>query len=327
MPRASTELSFANTEEAESLLQRVRSDADDLSWVTFVYAPNSHNILDINGSGTGGLGEFRDNFDESQRMYGLLRVTDIIDGHTTIKFVFVSWAGAKVRVVPKAKMATHKGSIVNLIGQAHITLDASEASDISDDVVMTRVTDASGSGSRVLDKPDQTRAAVTVNKASTSSARPSVPKESNAEVSFGNPDEGKAAIKQVRNNDDPTDWVLFGYEGQSNVIQLVATGNGGIEEMKQQLKPDTINYGIVRVYDCYDGHTTTKFVLILWVGENVKIMRKARITTHKGAVLEFLGQYHTDIPCSNHDEVNQEIIMTAVQDASGTAVHVKDKAE
>ena len=49
-------------------------------------------------------------------MYGLLRVTDIIDGHTTIKFVFVSWAGAKVRVVPKAKMATHKGSIVNLIG-------------------------------------------------------------------------------------------------------------------------------------------------------------------------------------------------------------------
>lgn len=97
--------------------------------------------------------------------------------------------------------------------------------------------------------------------------------------------------------------------------------------MKQHLQPDSINYGLVRVYDCYDGHTTTKFVLILWVGENVKIMRKARITTHKGAVLDFLGQYHTDIPCSSHDEVNQEIIMTAVQDASGTAVHVMNKAE
>ena len=105
----------------------------------------------------------------------------------------------------------------------------------------------------------------------------------------------------------------------------VGSGEGGIEEMKQQLQPDQINYGLVRVYDCYDGHTTTKFVLILWVGESVKIMRKARITTHKGAVLSFLGQYHVDIPCSNHDEVNQEIIMTAVQKASGTANFVKDE--
>merc|ERR1711934_1287806 len=199
--------------------------------------------------------------------------------------------------------------------------DASEPSDISDDVVMTRVTDASGSGSRVLDRPDQNRASAVVHKAPTSCGRPSVPKESSAEVSFADPEGAAEGIKKVRNNDDPTDWVLFGYEGQSNVVVLVGTGNGGIEEMKQQLKPDSINYGIVRVYDCYDGHTTTKFVLILWVGENVKIMRKARITTHKGAVLEVLGQYHTDIPCSNHNEVNQEIIMSAVQDASGTAVH------
>ena len=121
--------------------------------------------------------------------------------------------------------------------------------------------------------------------------------------------------------------VLFGYEGQSNVIVVVGTGEGGIEEMKQHLKPDSINYGIVRVYDCYDGHTTTKFVLILWVGEQVKIMRKARITTHKGTVLSFLGQYHTDISCSNHNEISQDIIMTKVQDASGTAVHVMEKAE
>lgn len=97
--------------------------------------------------------------------------------------------------------------------------------------------------------------------------------------------------------------------------------------MKNHLKDDSINYGIIRVYDCYDGHTTTKFVLILWVGEAVKIMRKARITTHKGVVVSFLGQYHCDIPCSNHDEINQDIIMTAVQDASGTAVHVKDKVQ
>ena len=117
--------------------------------------------------------------------------------------------------------------------------------------------------------------------------------------------------------------VLFGYQGESNVVDLVGVGEGGIEALKSQLQPESINYGLVRVYDFYDGHRTTKFVLILWVGERVKIMRKARITTHKGALVEFIGQHHTDISCANLGEINEEIIMTAVKNASGTAVHVK----
>lgn len=97
-------------------LQQILICTFEYKRVTFIYAPNSHNVLNTRASGNGGLDEFRNNFDESERMYGLLRVTDIIDGHTTIKFVFISWAGSRVRVVPKAKMATHKGSITNLIG-------------------------------------------------------------------------------------------------------------------------------------------------------------------------------------------------------------------
>jgi len=325
MPHGSTDLSFSNPEEAESLLKRVRSDSDELAWVTFVYAPKSDNSLDIRGSGTGGLEEFRASFDENERMYGLLRVIDIIDGHSTVKFVFVAWAGSRVRVVPKARMATHKGSIESLIGQAHLTLDASEPADLADAHVMNRITDSSGSGSRVLEKPSDTRTASSAVKSS-SGTRPAVPRSSGTsdEVSIGNEEEGSNLIAKLRNNEDPTDWVLFGYEGNSNRVVPVGSGEGGIEELKQSLEADQINYGLVRVYDCYDGHTTTKFVLILWVGENVKIMRKARITTHKGAVLNFLGQYHVDIPCSNHNEVNQEIIMTAVQKASGTANFVMD---
>jgi hypothetical protein len=84
--------------------------------VTFIYSAGSDNILDVNGSGSGGLAEFRDHFDEGQRMYGLLRLVDVYEGHNTVKFVLVAWAGSRVRVVPKAKMATHKGSIEGLIG-------------------------------------------------------------------------------------------------------------------------------------------------------------------------------------------------------------------
>jgi hypothetical protein len=72
--------------------------------------------LGVLAHGFGGLEEFREHFDEAERLYGLLRMVDIYDGHTTIKFVFVTWAGTKVSFMRKARMTTHKGSIVNLIG-------------------------------------------------------------------------------------------------------------------------------------------------------------------------------------------------------------------
>merc|ERR1712217_408710 len=107
-PKASTELAFQNPEEAENLIKRVRRDDDELAWVVFNYESNSDNILVVHSSGTSGIEEFQEQFDENERQYGLLRVEDIYDGHTTIKFIFVAWAGSNVRVVRKARMTTHK---------------------------------------------------------------------------------------------------------------------------------------------------------------------------------------------------------------------------
>ena len=107
------------------------------------------------------------------------------------------------------------------------------------------------------------------------------------------------------------------------MLVLDGVGEGGIDELVSHLYLDSVNYGIVRVTDVIDNHVTVKFVLIQWVGEGVKIMRKARIPTHKGALLTFIGQYHTDIVASTHEELTFEAIMKKVQDASGTAIHVK----
>jgi hypothetical protein len=135
-------------------------------------------------------------------------------------------------------------------------------------------------------------------------------------------------LKRVRSDADPADWVLFGYEGgrgtNSNVLVLDGVGEGGIDALKELLFPDSVNYGIVRVTDIVDNHTTVKFVLIQWVGESVKIMRKARVPTHKGALFNFIGQFHTDIVASSLDELSFEAIMKRVQDASGTAIHIKN---
>ena len=86
------------------------------SRVTYVYDENKQNVVDVKESGEGGLDEFRESFAENQRMYGFLRVIDIVDNHETVKFVFVAWQGDRVSVVKKARMATHKGSIQKFIG-------------------------------------------------------------------------------------------------------------------------------------------------------------------------------------------------------------------
>jgi len=89
------------------------------------------------------------------------------------------------------------------------------------------------------------------------------------------------------------------------------------------LKPDQVLYGLYRTTDTVDNTVAVKFVLILWVGENVAVTRKARIVTHKGEILSLIGQYHVDCSASNLEEINDDIISSLVKKASGTAVFVK----
>jgi hypothetical protein len=55
----------------------------------------------------------------------------------------------------------------------------------------------------------------------------------------------------------------------SKPVDLVKSGTGGVEELKNELKPDAISYALVRVVDKVDGHETIKFVFINFIGEKV----------------------------------------------------------
>jgi len=141
---------------------------------------------------------------------------------------------------------------------------------------------------------------------------------------FGDEDAIRVAIKAVRSDADETDWCLIAYESNtSNKINLVGKGSDGLDELIPHLKNDCVQYGLYRTTDTVDNTIAVKFVFICWVGDKVPIIRKARITTHKGEITSLIGQFHVDLNCSNLDEINDDIIRDLVQRASGTAVHVK----
>jgi len=329
---ASTDLVFAADDAAQTALKDLRSNTPT-NWILFTYSETAKNTLDFVGSGTGGVEELKTHLVDSKMFYGMVRVIDQIDNSSTVKFVFIIWCGNKVPFVQKGKMTTHKGSITSLMGQYHTDINCSDLSEISEQIIMKKVSDASGTSIHVKDvqrshqesspSAAQPRPTQTQKSTAAASSKPSSVPASSSVVTWIDEDKTRAAIKAVRSNNDETDWLLLGYEGSSPKIYLQATGSNGLEELTSNLKTDQVQYGLYRTTDTVDNTIAIKFVLILWVGEQVPVIRKARITTHKGEVTSFIGQYHVDCSCSNFDEINDDIIRELVQKASGTAVYVK----
>jgi len=279
----------------------------------------------------------------------MVRVTDQIDNYVTVKFVFIVWCGEKVPFVKKAQITTHKGSISSLVGQYHNDIYASNPSELTEEGILVKVRAASGTASFVKDTPvhsapspsssqasggynptssagTQYRGASvsTTPKSAPTSKTPGVGAAATASVVvFENEDEIRTALKQVRADNDDTDWVSLTYAGNSNKIHLGGKGVQGLDELISHFKDDQITYGLYRTTDTIDNTVAVKFVFIIWIGEKVPMIRKAKIATHKGDITSFIGQYHVDLTCSNMNEISEDIVRDHVQRASGTAVHVK----
>ncbi|XP_025128384.3 drebrin-like protein isoform X6 [Bubalus bubalis] len=94
------------------------------------------------------------------------------------------------------------------------------------------------------------------------------------------------AYERVVNEKSSTDWALFTYEGNSNDIRVAGTGEGGLEEMVEELNSGKVMYAFCRVKDPNSG--LPKFVLINWTGEGVNDVRKGACANHVSTMAGFL---------------------------------------
>jgi hypothetical protein len=134
-------------------------------------------------------------------------------------------------------------------------------------------------------------------------------------------------IAMVRNDNDPTTWVIGTYKDNdiSKPVVLMASGTGDCNEMKEHFAPDKICYALIRVIDVYENINTVKFVFIYWLGSNVSVMKKAKISVHKGKVNETFSNYHVDFMISSLNEISNEIVMRKVSQNSGSRSMVTNK--
>ncbi|XP_069070346.1 drebrin-like protein isoform X4 [Pleurodeles waltl] len=125
----------------------------------------------------------------------------------------------------------------------------------------------------------------------------------------------QAAYADVLSEKSGTDWALFTYEGNSNDLRLAGTGDGGLEEMVEELNSGKVMYAFCRVKDPNSG--LPKNVLVNWTGEGVKDARKGICANHVSTIATFLKGAHVTINARADEDVEPETIMDKVGKASG----------
>lgn len=128
----------------------------------------------------------------------------------------------------------------------------------------------------------------------------------------------QAAYEAVLSDKDETNWFIVSHAGTGQKLELKEQGTGGLDELKQHLDKTQVQYGYVRVEYANDKESTrVKFVLIVWIGENTKVMRKARVSIESGEVKRILSNHHLAFTAGEKSELGLDDIVTRLRKAGG----------
>ncbi|TPX07706.1 uncharacterized protein E0L32_010602 [Thyridium curvatum] len=128
-----------------------------------------------------------------------------------------------------------------------------------------------------------------------------------------------AAYDAVRSDKDPTNWLLVSYKAATgNALALTATGQGGLPELAAALDDAQAQYAYARVEYANDSESTrVKFVLIVWIGEGTKVMRKARVSIEAGDVKRVLAHHSIQVDAREKGDLDEADIVKRLRKAGG----------
>ncbi|PFH61591.1 hypothetical protein XA68_16941 [Ophiocordyceps unilateralis] len=128
-----------------------------------------------------------------------------------------------------------------------------------------------------------------------------------------------SAYEAVRSDKDTTNWLLISYAAATGSrMALSATGSGGLSEMAATLDDSQVQYGYVRVEYANDAESTrVKFVLIIWIGEHTKVMRKARVSIESGDVKRALAHHSIAVTATDRAELDEKDVVARLRRAGG----------
>lgn len=65
---------------------------------------------------------------------------------------------------------------------------------------------------------------------------------------------------------------------KSNALTLTSTGTGDLADLASNLQPQRASFAYAKVKYNNDEHSfREKFILVIWIGDEVKVMRRAKV--------------------------------------------------
>jgi hypothetical protein len=128
-----------------------------------------------------------------------------------------------------------------------------------------------------------------------------------------------AAYDAVRSDKDETNWLLLAdHPTARNKLALAGSGSGGLAEVIPKLEDDKVQYAYVRVEYANDAESKRiKFALIVWIGENVKPLRRGRVLSESADVKKVLSHYSVQVDASHKSDIKEEDVVTRLRKAGG----------
>jgi hypothetical protein len=137
------------SEEVRAAVADVVANSSETVWCVASYeGGNTKKPIVLLGSGSGGsesVDEMKALCPDNGVAYGYIRMTDVVDDIPTVKFVYIQWVGETTKPMDKAKSATHKGAVEEVFSPAHVAIYASAKSDVTQRLLVDKVSAASGS--------------------------------------------------------------------------------------------------------------------------------------------------------------------------------------
>ncbi|KAI8963103.1 actin depolymerizing protein [Daldinia sp. FL1419] len=128
-----------------------------------------------------------------------------------------------------------------------------------------------------------------------------------------------AAYDAVRSDKDATNWLLLSYASAvGDKLVLSGTGSGGLAEAVSKLDDSSAQYAYVRIeYNNDSESKRVKFVLIVWIGDGVKVMRRARVSIESGNVKKVLSHHSIQVDARDRGDLDEKEIVARLRRAGG----------
>ncbi|XP_066245135.1 uncharacterized protein [Euwallacea similis] len=124
----------------------------------------------------------------------------------------------------------------------------------------------------------------------------------------------KQAYQDVRHDGSETQWAVFKFEGPTIVTSAIGTDFG---EFRTQFGDDERAFGYIRVQTGDELSKRAKFLLVTWVGPQVSVLKRAKMSTDKALIKDILSNFAVELQTENIGDINLPNFEAVLDRAAG----------